>query len=123
MPRVKYGAARHRKKVRLFKAAKGYRGGRSKLYRTAKEAVMRARATAFRDRRAKKRSFRSLWVMRLNAACRERGINYSCFIAGLVRASVIVNRKVMAQIAIDDPAGFDALVEIAKANQPAKAAA
>ncbi len=123
MPRAKYGAARHRKKVRLFKAAKGYRGARSKLWRTAKEAVMRGRANAYRDRRQKKRNFRSLWVMRLNAACRERGINYSCFIAGLTRASVIVNRKVMSQIAIEDPAGFDALVEVAKANQPAKSAA
>lgn len=83
---------------------------------------MRARATAYRDRRSKKRNFRSLWVMRLNAACRERGINYSCFIAGLTRASVIVNRKMMAQIAIEDSAGFDALVDVAKANQPAAAA-
>jgi large subunit ribosomal protein L20 len=122
MPRAKSGAARHRKKVRLFRAAKGYRGGRSKLYRAAKEAVMRAGAYAYRDRRVRKRDFRALWVVRLSAACRERGISYSRFIFGLKAAAVIVNRKMLSDIAIDDPAAFDAVVNIAKAHQ-AKAAA
>ncbi len=122
MPRARYGAARHRKKVRVLKAAKGYRGARSKLYRTAKDAITRAGATAYRDRRNRKRDFRSLWVTRLTAACRARGIQYSRFIFGLKAASIIINRKMLSEVAIHDPAGFDAIVEIAKAHQPAQAA-
>jgi len=122
MPRVKYGAARHRKKVRILKAAKGYRGARSKLFRTAKEAVMRAGATAYAHRRARKRDFRSLWILRLNAACRERGIAYSRFIFGLKSASVAINRKMLSEIAIVDPDGFSAIVDLAKAHQPRQAA-
>lgn len=122
MPRVKYGAARHRKKVRILKAAKGYRGARSKQFRTAKEAVMRAGATAYAHRRARKRDFRSLWILRLNAACRERGIPYSRFIFGLKSASVVINRKMLSEIAINDPDGFSAIVDLAKAHQPRQAA-
>lgn len=114
MPRVTAGAARHRRKVRLFRKAKGYRGPRSKQYRLAKEAVMRAQAHAFRDRRRKKREFRSLWVTRLTAACQMRGIAYSRFIFGLREADVIINRKMLSEIAICDPESFDAIVEIAK---------
>ena len=114
MPRAKAGAARHRRKVRLFREAKGYRGGRSKLYRTAKEAVTRAGVNAYRDRKARKRTFRALWITRITAACRMRGIAYSRFIFGLTAANVIVNRKMLSEIAIHDPAAFDAIVDIAK---------
>jgi large subunit ribosomal protein L20 len=114
MPRVKTGAARHRRKLRVFRAAKGYRGGRSKLYRTAKEAITRGGAFAFRDRRARKRDFRRLWVTRLSAACEARGLQYSRFIFGLKAAKVIINRKMLSDLAINDPAAFDKLAEIAK---------
>lgn len=114
MPRVKAGAARHRRKVRLLRKAKGYYGPRSKQYRLAKEAVMRAQAHAFRDRRRRKREFRSLWVTRLTAACQMRGIAYSRFIFGLREADMIINRKMLSEIAICDPESFDAIVEIAK---------
>ena len=116
MPRARAGSARHRRKVRLFKAAKGYRGGRSKLYRTAKEAVVRAGVYAFRDRRARKREFRSLWITRLAAACRARDIQYSRLIFGLKNAQVILNRKMLSELAINDPAAFDKVVELAKQN-------
>ncbi len=122
MPRARNGAARHRKKVRILKAARGYRGARSKQYRTAKDAIFRAGVYAFRDRRARKGDFRSLWVTRLSAACEMRGIGYSRFIYGLKQASIIINRKMLSEIAIDDPAAFDAITEIAKANQAAAAA-
>ena len=116
MPRARTGSARHRRKVRLFKAAKGYRGGRSKLYRTAKEAVVRAGVYAYRDRRARKREFRSLWITRLAAACRAREIQYSRFIFGLKNAQVVLNRKMLSELAINDPAAFDKVVELAKQN-------
>ncbi len=116
MPRARAGSARHRKKVRVFRAAKGYRGGRSKLYRTAKEAILRAGCFAYRDRRARKRDFRTLWITRLGAACRAREIQYSRFIHGLKNARVILNRKMLSELAIHDPAAFDKLVEIAKQN-------
>ena len=122
MPRAKAGAARHRKKVRILRAAKGFRGGRSKLYRTAKEAITRAGVYAYRDRRARKRDFRRLWVTRITAACRQRGLAYSRFIYGLKQTSVIINRKMLSEIAIADPAAFDAIVEIAKSKQPRQAA-
>lgn len=117
MPRARAGAARHRKKLRIRKAARGYRGGRSKLYRTAKEAIMRAGVYAYRDRRARKRDFRGLWIIRLAAACRERDIAYSRFIYGLKAANIITNRKMLSEIAIADPKAFDAIAEIAKAHQ------
>ncbi len=123
MPRARSGAARHRKKKRLFRAAKGYRGGRSKLYRTAKEAVTRAGVAAYRDRRLRKRDFRALWITRLTAACRARGLAYSRFIFGLINAGVTLNRKMLSELAIADPAAFDAVMEIAKQHQTAKAAA
>ena len=122
MPRVRYGAARHRRKIRVLRAAKGYRGGRSKLYRTALDAVTRSGAYAYRDRRNRKRDFRSLWVTRLTAACRARGMRYSRFIFGLKAASVIINRKMLSEVAIHDPQAFDAVVEIARAHQVAQAA-
>jgi large subunit ribosomal protein L20 len=118
MPRVKCGAARHRKKVRILKEARGYRGAKSKLYRAAKEAITRAGVYAYRDRRARKRDFRSLWILRLSAACRDRGLAYSRFIFGLKANAITINRKMLSEIAIHDPEAFDAIVELAKARQP-----
>ena len=116
MVRVTYGAPRHRKKVRFFKRARGFRGGRSKLWRTVRESVMRAWAYAYRDRRQKKRQFRRLWIVRINAAARMRGITYSRFIDGIKTAGVELNRKQLSELAIHDPAAFDALCEAAKAQ-------
>ncbi|MAB80654.1 MAG: 50S ribosomal protein L20 [Planctomycetes bacterium] len=118
MVRVKYGAPRHRKKVRYFKRARGFRGGRSKLWRTVQESVVRAWAYAYRDRRQKKRQFRRLWILRINAASRMRGLRYSAFIDGLKKAGVDLNRKELSQLAIHEPGAFDALVEEAKAARP-----
>ncbi|MDG1491155.1 MAG: 50S ribosomal protein L20 [Planctomycetota bacterium] len=115
MVRVTYGAARHQKKVRWFKQAKGYRGGRSKLWRTVRESVVRAWAYSYRDRRQKKRQFRRLWIVRINAATRMRGMTYSQFIAGMKGAGIDLNRKQLSELAIHDPAAFDALVQEAKA--------
>ena len=122
MPRTRLGSARHRRKARVFRAARGYRGARSKLYRTAKEAVTRAGVYAYRDRRNRKRDFRALWITRLTAACRARGMRYSRFIFGLQAACVAINRKMLSEIAIADPAAFDKLVELAKRHQAKTAA-
>jgi len=109
MPRTKKGAARRQAKKRLFKRAKGMYGARSKLYRIAKQSVMKAEQFAFRDRRAKKRQFRRLWITRISAACRQRDITYSHFVAGLKRAGILLDRKVLADMALNDPKGFDAV--------------
>jgi large subunit ribosomal protein L20 len=108
------GAARTRAKRRLFKRAKGYVGGRHRLLRTVKETLLRAGVYAFRDRRAKKREFRKLWIIRLNAATRARGLRYSQFIAGLKKTGIELDRKSLSEMAIADPAGFDAVVERVK---------
>ena len=113
--RTTVGAARRRKKNRLFQKAKGYTGGRRRLLRTVKETLMRAEAFAFRDRRARKREFRKLWIIRINAAVRERGMKYSEFINGLNKDQIELDRKSLSEIAIHDPAAFDAIVEKAKA--------
>ena len=113
--RTTKGAARRQAKKRLFKRAKGYRGGRSKLLRTVKETVLRAGVYAFRDRRVRKRTFRRLWIIRINAACRQRGIRYSQFIHGLSKANIQLDRKSLSEMAIHDPSGFDQVVEEAKA--------
>ena len=115
------GAARNKAKKRLFKKVKGFVGGRRKLLRTAKETLIRAGVYAFRDRRNRKREFRSLWIIRINAACRERGLRYSELINGLTRAKIALDRKILAELAVSDPAAFDAVVEAAKAALPAKA--
>ena len=115
MVRVTYGAPRRQKKNRYFKQARGYRGGRSKLWRTVRESVVRAWAYAYRDRRQKKRQFRRLWIIRINAAARMRGITYSKFIDGLKKSGIDLNRKQLSEIAIHDPAAFDALADKAKA--------
>jgi large subunit ribosomal protein L20 len=113
MPRTRLGKARHRKKKRILKAAKGYRGSRSKLWRSAKQAVARAQATARGDRRRKKRDWRGLWITRLSAACRSRGIRYSVLINGLKLAGIALNRKMLSEIAVTDPAAFDGIARAA----------
>ncbi|MFT5049111.1 MAG: large subunit ribosomal protein L20 [Chlamydiales bacterium] len=114
MVRVTYGAPRRQKKVRLFNQAKGYRGGRSKLWRTVRETLMRSWAFAYRDRRQRKRQFRRLWIVRINAASRMRGMRYSLFMSGLKRAGIDLNRKQLSELAIHDPAAFDVLVDEAR---------
>jgi len=104
------GAARNKAKRRLFKKVKGYRGGRNHLFRTAKETLVRAGVFAFRDRRVRKREFRELWIIRINAAARERGLRYGEFINGLHKAGITLDRKSLSEMAINDPAGFDVVV-------------
>jgi large subunit ribosomal protein L20 len=113
--RIKPGVARHRRLKRLLKQAKGYRGARRRRLKIAKEAVLRAGAQAYVGRRLRKRQFRRLWITRLNAAARERGLSYSLFIRGLKQAGVEVDRKRLADIAYGDAAAFDRFVEMAKA--------
>ena len=113
--RTTKGSARTRAKRRLFKKAKGYVGGRGNLLRTVKETLIRAEAFAFRDRRSRKREFRRLWITRINAACRMREMRYSEFIHGLKKANIQLDRKMLSEMAIHDPAGFDKVVEEAKA--------
>ena len=115
MPRVRKGAARHRSKKRVLKAVKGYHGSMGRLYRLAKEATVRAAVNARVDRKRRKRDFRGLWIIRLNAACRQRGLKYSRFINACKKANIALNRKMLSEIAIDDPKGFDAVVEAAEA--------
>jgi len=114
MPRVRKGAARHQAKKRILKSVKGYHGAAGKLYRMAKQSVARAAVNARIDRKRRKRDFRGLWIIRLNAACRERGVRYSQFINGCKKANILLNRKMLSEIAIADPAGFDAICETAK---------
>lgn len=114
MVRVTYGAPRRQKKIRWFKQAKGGFGGRSKMWRIVREHMMRAWAYATRDRRQRKRHFRRLWVIRINAATRMRGMNYSTFIDGLKKAGIDLNRKQLSELAIHDPRAFDALVQEAR---------
>jgi large subunit ribosomal protein L20 len=112
--RVKAGKARLRAKKRLFKEARGNFLGRRKLLRSMKETVLRARAFAFTHRRLKKREYRALWITRLSAACRARGLSYSNFIRGLAAAEILLNRKTLSELAIHEPAVFDEIVEVAK---------
>jgi large subunit ribosomal protein L20 len=112
--RVRYGKARHRAKKRLFKEARGRRGGRAKLLRTVKETTLRARAFAFRYRRVRKRDFRALWITRLSAACREQGLSYSSFIHGLKVAQIELNRKTLSELAINEPSVFEEIVASVK---------
>lgn len=114
--RVKRGKAAHKRHKKYLDLAKGYRGSRSKLYRTAREAVERSLAYAFRDRKVKKREFRKLWILRINAAARENGISYSRFMNGLTKAGITLDRKVLADLAVNAKADFAKLVETAKAQ-------
>ena len=114
MPRVKRGVTARARHQKIFALAKGYRGRRKNVYRVAKQAVMKAGQYAYRDRRQRKRQFRQLWIVRINAAARINGTTYSRFIAGLAKAGVEVNRKMLADLAVHDAAAFAKLVEIAK---------
>jgi large subunit ribosomal protein L20 len=116
MPRAKGGFKTRRRRNKVFKLAKGYRGARSKLFRSATEAVDRALNYAFRDRKVKKRDFRALWIARINAASRENGLSYSRLVFGLKKAQIALDRKILAQLAVVDPGGFSAVVAKAKAQ-------
>ena len=115
MARIKGGANAKKRHNKVLKAAKGYRGARSKQYRVAKQSVMRANTSAFAGRKERKRDFRKLWIARINAAARLNDISYSQLMHGLKVAGVDMNRKMLAEIAVSDPAGFSKLVEVAKA--------
>ena len=112
--RAKSGAARNRRKKRIFKRAKGFVGGRRRLLKSAKETLLRAGMFAFRDRRAKKREFRQLWIVRLSAAAEMRGLRYSRFIYGLRLANIALDRKSLSEIAIHDPETFDAITTLVR---------
>ena len=114
MPRVKGGVAHHARKKKIMEAAKGARGGRSKLYKSAKETVERGMRYAYRDRRKKKGEFRALWITRINAAARMHGLSYSRLMSGLKEAGVEVNRKVLADLAVRDIEAFGKIAELAK---------
>ena len=114
MPRVKRGVTAHAKHKKVIRQAKGFRGRRGNVFNIAKEAVMKAGQYAYRDRKQRKRQFRGLWIARINAACRLNGLSYSRFIAGLKKAGVAIDRKVLADIAVRDSAGFAQLVKVAK---------
>src|ERR671923_2758363 len=106
MPRAKGGAKTRQRRKKVLKKAKGYFGGRRKLYRSAAETVLRAGAFAYRDRRQKKRRARALWIVRINAACRAAGLSYSKFMNGLKKAGILLDRKVLAELAMNDPGAF-----------------
>ncbi len=111
MPRVKRGVTARARHKKILVLAKGFRGRRKNVFRIAKEAVMRAGQYAYRDRRTKKRVFRHLWIARINAASRSHGVTYSKFMAGLKKAAIDIDRKVLADMAVNDPAGFGTIVE------------
>ncbi len=114
MPRAKNGPAKKRSRKRLLKATKGYWGGRSNLYSKASETYVRAMAYAFRDRKRKKRDFRKLWIIRINAAAKQCGTNYSRLMNGLKKANIEIDRKILAETAVNDPTAFEELVELSK---------
>ena len=120
MPRVKRGVPAHKKHKKVLEAVKGHKGAKSKLFRPAHESLMKSLRYAYRDRRVRKRDFRRLWIVRINAACRSRGMRYSELIAGLDRALVSINRKMLAEIAIHDPDTFTKIVELARTHLPKK---
>ena len=117
MPRVRTGVSAHRRHKKILKLAKGYKGSKSKQFKKANETVMKAVYYARRDRRAKKGVFRRLWIARINAAARANGISYSRLIAGLTKAGVEVNRKMLADLAVNDANAFAQMVAVAKENQ------
>jgi large subunit ribosomal protein L20 len=120
MPRVKKSPASRRRRKRFLKLAKGYRGARSRLYRTARETVQRALAYSYRDRKVKKRSFRRLWIVRINAQANQNGISYGKFINGLKEAKVAIDRKMLADLAVNDKKAFAELVKISKGVSKSK---
>ncbi len=115
MPRVKRAVHSHKKRRKVLKAAKGFRGGHGHLLRSAKEAVARSLQYAYRDRRTRKRDFRALWITRVNAAAREHGLSYSQFAFGLKKAGIEIDRKILADLAVNDAEGFRVLADSAKA--------
>ncbi|MGX7347441.1 50S ribosomal protein L20 [Aerococcus vaginalis] len=115
MARVKGGTVTRRRRKKYLKLSKGYFGAKSKLYKTAKQQVMKSHMYAYRDRRQRKRDFRRLWIARINAAARQEGISYSQLMNGLKKANIEINRKMLAELAVSDAAGFKAIVEQAKA--------
>jgi len=115
MPRVKRGVTRHKRHKRILDQAKGYRGARSRSFRVAKQAVIKAGQYAYRDRRQKKRQFRALWIARINAAARQHGLSYSQFMHGLTSAEVILDRNILAELALHEQEAFADLVTKAKA--------
>ena len=116
MPRAKGGAKTRQRRKKILKKAKGYVGGRRKLYRTAAETVLRAGVFAYRHRKQKKRLARGLWIVRINAACRQVGLSYSSFMSALRKAGIGLDRKVLAELAVNDPQAFAKLVETARAQ-------
>ena len=116
MPRVKRGVTAHARHKKILALAKGFRGRRKNVFRIAKEAVMKAGQYAYRDRRTRKRVFRQLWIARINAASRELGVSYSKFMAGLKKAQIDIDRKVLADLAVNDVAAFNSIVEQVKAK-------
>lgn len=114
MPRVKGGYVTRRRRKAVLKLAKGYYGSKHALYKTAHEQVMRSLAYSYRDRKARKRDFRKLWISRINAACKLNDMKYSLFINGLAKAGITINRKMLAEMAVNDPAGFAELCNLAK---------
>lgn len=116
MPRVKRGVTAHARHKKILALAKGYRGRRKNVFRIAKQAVMKAGQYAYRDRRTRKRVFRRLWIARINAASRELGVSYSKFMAGLKKAQIGIDRKVLADLAVNDPAAFGSIVDKVKAQ-------
>ncbi len=116
MPRVKRGVTARKRRNRVLSEAKGYYGARSKLFKTAREAVEKGWRYAYRDRKQRKRTFRALWITRINAAARENGLSYSRLINGLKHANVEVDRKILAQLAVTDPKAFGALADLAKSQ-------
>jgi large subunit ribosomal protein L20 len=121
MPRAKGGAKTRQRRKKVLKKAKGYVGGRRKLYRTAAETVLRAGAFAYRGRKQKKRRARALWIVRVNAACRQLGLSYSVFMAGLKKAGITLDRKILAELAVHDSTAFARLAETARAASRASA--
>jgi large subunit ribosomal protein L20 len=116
MPRAKNSVASRRRRKKVLKQARGYFGARGRLFRTAREAVNRAQAYAYRDRRNRKRDFRRLWIARINAAARLHGLSYSQLMNGLSRADIAVNRKILADLAVRDPGAFASIVEEARSH-------
>ena len=114
MPRVKRGFKARRRRKKILKAARGFRGGHSKLFKTASITLDRARQYAYRDRRNKKRDFRQLWIIRINAAARENGLSYSALMGGLKRGGIDINRKMLAEMAVHDPAAFAEIASVAR---------
>ncbi|MGP4019543.1 50S ribosomal protein L20 [Saccharopolyspora sp. 5N708] len=122
MARVKRAVNAQKKRRTILESARGYRGQRSRLYRKAKEQMLHSMTYAYRDRRARKGDFRKLWITRINAATRQHGMSYNRFVCGLKAAEVEVDRKILAELAVNDPQAFAALVEVARKNLPESAA-